>query len=49
MVAEGALPFAIDLTQRDKDGLAIQQLTSDWLIETFDIPHKINEWVTHDL
>lgn len=48
LVAEGGLPFSTELTQREKDELAIQNITKDWPTEELDTPEKIKEWLNKD-
>ncbi|MCI1974498.1 MAG: type II toxin-antitoxin system RelB/DinJ family antitoxin [Limosilactobacillus sp.] len=48
LVAEGGLPFSTKLTQREKDELAIQELTENWPTEELDTPEKIKKWIKKD-
>ena len=48
LVATGGLPFVPELTQREKDELAIQQLTTDWPTVELNTPEKIKEWSQQD-
>ena len=43
LVATGGLPFVPELTQREKDELAIHQLTTDWSTVELNTPEKIKE------
>lgn len=45
LVAEKGLPFSTKLTDREKNDLAIQELTSDWPTEDLDSPEKIKAWM----
>lgn len=48
LVAKGGLPFSTDLTQCEKDELAIQQLTANLPVEDLDTPEKIVKWAKQD-
>lgn len=48
LVAKGGLPFSTELTEREKNELAIQQLTADLPITKLDTPEKIKEWADKD-
>lgn len=48
LVAEDGLPFSTQLTQREKDELAIQRITADWPVEDLDTPEKIKKWESKD-
>lgn len=48
LVAKGGLPFSTDLTQREKDELAIQRLAKDRPIEHLDTPKKIQDWADNN-
>lgn len=48
LVATGGLPFVPELTQREKDELAIQQLTTNWPTVELDTPEKIEAWSQQD-
>lgn len=45
LVARGGLPFSAELTQREKDELAIQKMTANWPTEELDTPQKIEAWL----
>lgn len=48
LVAKGGLPFSTELTEREKNELAIQQLTADLPVTELDTPEKIKEWADKD-
>lgn len=48
LVAEDGLPFSTKLTEREKNELAIQQMTEDWPTEDLDTPQKIKAWMDKD-
>ena len=48
LVAEVGLPFSTKLTQREKDELEIEKITSRLPVEHMDTPDKIKEWLERD-
>lgn len=48
LVATGGLPFPTELTQREKDELKLQELTSNLPVEKLDTPEKIKQWMEKD-
>ena len=46
--AEGGLPFSTKLTQREKDELEIEEITSRLPVEHLDTPDKIKKWIERD-
>ena len=48
LVAQWGLPFAAELTQREKDDLAIHALTADWPTQSLTTPTDIKEWAAQD-
>lgn len=48
LVAEGGLPFSLQLTQREKDELAIRQLSEKRPLIALDTPEKIQKWMDED-
>lgn len=48
LVAEGGLPFSPKLTQREKDELAIQKITTTWPVTELKTPELIKKWAEKD-
>ena len=46
--AEGGLPFSTKLTQREKDELEIEEITSRLPVEHLHTPDKIKKWIERD-